>query len=227
VPLALRENLNFDLASAEGETVLDHPEQTTSWKQLRPSVGRLVRRYLTPLARKARRLAVHQIGIRQKFRRALAVLAPVAGILLFSSSVADATVDTRPALAAAIKRSRMDPRAVRLSKFFKMYNCPTPTYIPEYLRIADQNDLDYRLLPAISIRETQCGLHDKGNNWLGFHPDWSLQFRTPLEGIELVGKRLGQHPFYKGKSLEKKLFTYNPYPKYPGEVMWIMSQIEP
>jgi hypothetical protein len=215
------------LASAEGETVLDHPEQTTSWKQLRPSVGRLVRRYLTPLARKARRLAVHQIGIRQKFRRALAVLAPVAGILLFSSSVADATVDTRPALAAAIKRSRMDPRAVRLSKFFKMYNCPTPTYIPEYLRIADQNDLDYRLLPAISIRETQCGLHDKGNNWLGFHPDWSLQFRTPLEGIELVGKRLGQHPFYKGKSLEKKLFTYNPYPKYPGEVMWIMSQIEP
>ena len=207
--------------------MLDHPEQTTSWKQLRPSVGRLVRRYLTPLARKARRLAVHQIGIRQKFRRALAVLAPVAGILLFSSSVADATVDTRPALAAAIKRSRMDPRAVRLSKFFKMYNCPTPTYIPEYLRIADQNDLDYRLLPAISIRETQCGLHDKGNNWLGFHPDWSLQFRTPLEGIELVGKRLGQHPFYKGKSLEKKLFTYNPYPKYPGEVMWIMSQIEP
>jgi len=207
--------------------VLDHPEQTTSWQQLRPSVGRLVRRLLTPLVRNARPLAVHQIDVRQKLRSALAVVAPVAGILLFSSSVADATVDTRPALAAAIKRSRMDPRAVRLSKFFKMYNCPTPTYISEYLRIADQNDLDYRLLPAISIRETQCGLHDKGNNWLGFHPDWSLQFRTPLEGIELVGKRLGQHPFYKGKSLEKKLFTYNPYPKYPGEVMWIMSQIEP
>ena len=166
-------------------------------------------------------------SISPDLRRAIAILAPVAGILLFSSAVADATVDTRPALAAAIKRSRIDPRAERLARFFKKYSCPAPNYASEYLRVADQNELDYRLLPAISIRETQCGVHDTGNNWLGFHPDWSMKFPTPLDGLEFVGKRLAQHPFYKGKSLEKKLLMYNPYPKYPNEVIAIMREIEP
>jgi hypothetical protein len=165
-------------------------------------------------------------GARSGLRRALAIVASVAGILLFASTVADATVDTRPALAAAIQRSRIDPRVARLKTFFRLYNCPAPDYVSEYLRIADQNDLDYRLLPAISIRETQCGLHEKGNNWLGFHPD-EVTFPSPLAGIEFIGRRLAEHPFYKGKSLEKKLFMYNPYPKYPGEVLWIMRQIEP
>ncbi len=165
-------------------------------------------------------------GLSPDPRRALAILAPVAGILLFSSAVADATVDTRPALAAAIKRSRIDPRAARLANFFRKYRCPAPNYVSEYLRVADQHDLDYRLLPAISIRETQCGVHDKGNNWLGFHPD-EVTFPTPLAGIEFIGRRLAEHPFYKGKSLAKKLLTYNPYPKYPGEVLSIMQEIEP
>jgi len=199
--------------------VFDLPRQNT--------VAERLRAYVEHLRPNVKDRVQDLRGIGPHARRALAILAPVAGILLFSSTVADATVDTRPALAAAIKRSRIDPRAVRLSNFFKKYSCPTPNYVAEYLRIADQNELDYRLLPAISIRETQCGVHDKGNNWLGFHPDWSLTFPTPLAGIEFIGRRLAEHPFYKGKSLEKKLLTYNPYPKYPGEVLSIMQEIEP
>lgn len=148
--------------------------------------------------------------------------------------MADATVETQPALAAGLLSPRIDrrpdpridPRIGRLEKFFHLYRCPDPLYISDYLRIADENELDYRLLPAISIRETQCGIYEKGNNRLGFHPE-EATFPTVLAGIEFIGRRLAEHPYYKGKSLADKLFKYNPRPAYPGEVQWIMRQIEP
>lgn len=158
------------------------------------------------------------------FRHAFALAGPVAGVLLFALTTADATVDKRPAPILAEPTS--DPRIEHLKKFFALYNCPAPLYVADYLRIADEYSLDYRLLPAISIRETQCGIHGKGNNWLGFHPD-DVSFPTPLAGIEFVGHRVAEHPYYKGKPLLKKLFMYNPYPAYPGEVQRIMRQIEP
>jgi hypothetical protein len=160
----------------------------------------------------------------------LALVGPVAGVLLFASATADATVDRRPSIAPILAKPVIDlgtdARIGRLEKFFALYNCPAPLYVADYLRVADRNNLDYRLLPAISIRETQCGIHGKGNNWLGFHPD-DVSFATPLAGIEFVGHRVAEHPYYKGKNLQQKLFTYNPFPAYPGEVQRLMRQIEP
>jgi hypothetical protein len=159
-------------------------------------------------------------------RRLLALTGPVAGVLLFALTTADATVDTRPPIAAMLAKPLVDPRSAHLEVFFERYRCPSPLYVSDYLRIADEYDLDYRLLPAISIRETQCGVHGKGNNWLGFHPD-AVTFPTPLAGIEFVGHRIAEHPYYRGKTLYQKLFMYNPYRTYPDEVQWLMRQIEP
>ena len=41
-----------------------------------------------------------------------------------------------------------------------------------------------------------------------------------------MARVLVQGDFYKGKTLEQKLFTYNPKIKYPDEVKGIMRQIE-
>jgi len=158
-------------------------------------------------------------------------VAPVAGLLLFASATADATVEVARFASADAAQSipylpNLDPRFARLESFFRKYSCPAPQYVGEYLRMADTYGLDYRLLPAISIRETQCGVHEKGNNRLGFHPS-TISFPTVLNGIEFIGKRLAEHPYYKGRSLEGKLFKYNPKPAYPGEIEWIMRQIEP
>ena len=136
-------------------------------------------------------------------------------MLLFALTTADATVDVRPPLAQALAKPVADPRIAHLEKIFRVL-CQRPVSL-RLLRVADLNDLDYRLLPALSIRETQCGVHGKGNNWLGFHPD-EVTFPTPLAGIEFVAHRLAQHPYYKGKNLQQKLFTYNPNRSYPGEV---------
>lgn len=161
-----------------------------------------------------------------------AYIATVFGVMLFATTIVDADVDfmgdTRPTfeLSAPVVKPWPDKRIDLLKAFFYRYQCPAPLYVNEYLRVADENRLDYRLLPAISIRETQCGVHEKGNNRLGFHPD-DETFPSVLTGIEFVGERLAQHPYYKGKDIPGKLFRYNPKPAYPGEVQWIMRQIEP
>ena len=168
---------------------------------------------------------------RIRYRHALALGAPIAGLLLFASATADATVEAARVAPTDAAQSipylpNLDPRFARLEIFFRKYNCPAPTYAAQYLRMADALALDYRMLPAISIRETQCGVHEKGNNRLGFHPS-TVAFPTVLEGIEFIGNRLAEHPYYKGRSLEGKLFKYNPLPAYPGEIEWLMRQIEP
>ncbi len=119
-----------------------------------------------------------------------------------------------------------DPRFVRLEKFFKYYRCAAPFHTIEYLRAADIYGLDYRFLPAVSIRETGCGRNAQlSNNYWGFHPG-QQSFSSVASGIDFLAKRVMQHPLYKGKSLREKLFTYNPRPAYPGEVERIMRQIE-
>lgn len=170
-------------------------------------------------------------GLRSAYRCAFAVIAPLAGLLLFASSTADANVEgvSRAFLGASEAVPyipSLDARFERLESFFRKYSCPEPQYVEEYLHIADNYGLDYRLLPAISIRETQCGVHEKGNNRLGFHPS-TVGFSTVLGGIQFIGQRLGEHPYYKNKSLDAKLFKYNPLTAYPREVKWIMRQIEP
>jgi hypothetical protein len=127
--------------------------------------------------------------------------------------------------AVPIRQPAADPRIARLERFFGIYHCPTPYLVSEYLRAADDYQLDYRLLPAISIRETQCGATTTENNRWGFR-NGEYNFPSLEAGIEFMAQRLAEHVYYKGKSLQQKLFTYNPLPAYPDEVTRIMQRIE-
>ena len=118
-----------------------------------------------------------------------------------------------------------DPRFVRLERFFHRYGCQAPHHIGDYLRAADRHGLDYRLLPALSIRETHCGLAERHNNHWGYHPG-RQSFPSIEAGIEFLAQQLAENPPYRGKSLQEKLFTYNPREAYPDEVKYIMRQIE-
>jgi len=148
-------------------------------------------------------------------------LAAAACLALCASS----TADMPPALTIRVAIPEPDPRIALLERFFHIYRCPTPYHVSDYLRAADDNQLDYRLLPAISIRETRCGVEQVENNWWGFHNGLE-GFPSVEDGIEFMAHRLAEHPYYKGKTLQEKLFVYNPLPAYPGEVTRIMQQIE-
>jgi hypothetical protein len=161
-----------------------------------------------------------------RWARALGTAA--AGLALGATTVADVPSPLfKPGLTG---ESRPDPRVARLEKFFRRYHCPAPHHVSEYLHVADGYGLDYRLLPAVSIRETLCGVAEKDradmlNNYWGYHPGRQI-FPSVSAGIEYVARQLAQNPLYKGKPLQDKLFTYNPRPAYPEEIRRIMRQIE-
>ncbi len=147
------------------------------------------------------------------------------GVTLAGLAVAIAsTADQAPPLLITVGP---DPRVPRLERFFRHYNCPPPHHVSEYLRASDGYELDYRLLPAISVRESLCGVSEQQmeNNFWGYHPD-RLSFPSVEAGIDYVARQLAQNPFYKGKSITEKLLVYNPRPAYPVEVQRIMHQIE-
>ncbi len=118
-----------------------------------------------------------------------------------------------------------DPRSERLEAFFKAYDCPGPLHIDEYLRAADSHAIDYRLLPAISLVESTCGAFEKMNNRWGWDSA-QTGFPSVSAGIEFISSQLAENPRYKGKNLQQKLFTYNPYPPYVRQVQRLMREIE-
>jgi hypothetical protein len=118
-----------------------------------------------------------------------------------------------------------DPRGARLEAFFKAYDCPAPLHVEEYLKAADSHSLDYRILPAISLVETTCGAFERLNNRWGWDSAQS-GFPSVPDGIEFITAQLAENPRYKGKTVEQKLFTYNPYQEYVRAVKRLMHQIE-
>jgi hypothetical protein len=138
---------------------------------------------------------------------------------------ANTTADVRGPLPIRIPVPQPDHRVAGLERFFKLYGCPAPHHVAEYLRAADNYGLDYRLLPAISVRETLCGVQAWENNRWGYHPH-EQRFPSVEVGIDFVARVLTEGYFYKGKTLEQKLLMYNHRAAYTDEVKAIMRQIE-
>jgi hypothetical protein len=157
------------------------------------------------------------LGLAAALRRGALTLGAAASLALCANSSAT--------LAPPVRRPPPDPRAARLAQFFRRYQCPAPQHINEYLLAADGYGLDYRLLPALSIRETRCGWEQTRNNRWGYHPG-GQGFPSVAAGIDFVARQLAESPTYRGKSLRDKLFTYNPRLAYPGEVQRIMGEVE-
>jgi len=116
-----------------------------------------------------------------------------------------------------------------LTKFFQAYDAPAPYYISDYLSAARKHNLDYRLLPVISLLESGAGKHTCGDGirrW-GYGNCKGYVFATVPEGIEYISAALENSEYYRGKSLEAKLKQYNPEnPHYPAIVMGLMAEIQ-
>jgi hypothetical protein len=126
---------------------------------------------------------------------------------------------------SALPAPSTDPRSERLEAFFKAYDCPAPLHVDDYLRAADSHALDYRILPAISLVESTCGSYERMNNRWGWDSA-QIGFPSVPAGIDYIAEQLAENPHYKGKTIQEKLFTYNPYPQYVRQVERLMQQIE-
>ena len=117
-----------------------------------------------------------------------------------------------------------DPRLSRLQKFFGDRDCPLRDSAKDFLIAADQNELDWRLLPSISFIESSGGKDYRNNNVLGW-ASCKEKFTSVRAGIHYVAAQLGRSRRYKGKSIDSKLWTYNPVPEYPQRVRAVMRAI--
>lgn len=123
-----------------------------------------------------------------------------------------------------------DYRGARIDAYFKKYNMPLAGYGEQFVAVADTCDMDWRLLPAIAVRESSGGKRMQLNNpfgWGGAH----IPFTDINHAIEVVGANLcGHNPktarWYSTTSTQRKLYYYNGtvITTYPKEVQWIMEQ---
>lgn len=142
----------------------------------------------------------------------------VAGLL---ASPVTASVQQYKAAPAIGER---DPRLSRLQKFFGDRDCPLRASAQDFLIAADQNQLDWRLLPSISFIESSGGKDYINNNVLGW-ASCKEKFPSVRAGIHYVAAQLGKSRRYKGKDIDSKLQTYNPVPEYSQRVRAVMRAI--
>ena len=125
-------------------------------------------------------------------------------------------------------------RKAALEAFFTKHRCLDADLADYYIYEADQVGMDWRLLPAISFKESTCGRAYINsptlakNNFWGYGSASALREYPDLEaGIYNVYSHLKNDRYYAGKSIEAILKTYGPSnsPGYAASVMGIMSEI--
>lgn len=87
-----------------------------------------------------------------------------------------------------------DARPLLLENFFAKYRSPLLSYSQYIVEIADKYGLDYALIPAMAMQESQACLRiPEGSNncWgYGIYGDKVLKFESYEQGIETVAKTL-------------------------------------
>lgn len=123
-----------------------------------------------------------------------------------------------------IPRSARDPRVVRIKTFFEKNGCPLSKLASQFVREADANALDWRLLPSITFIESSGGKYYQNNNVFGWN-SCRTRFQSVPAGLHLVASTLGNSALYRDKTTDGILRTYNPSADYAYRVKSIMQQM--
>ncbi len=121
---------------------------------------------------------------------------------------------------------REDPRTVRLRAFLARRGYPVCELAEDFIAAAERHQLDWRLLPAISIVESSGGKYYINNNIFGWDVH-NTHFTSVRDGIHYVASRLAASDLYKDKDLDAILRTYNPCEIYPGRIKRLMRAMGP
>lgn len=126
-------------------------------------------------------------------------------------------------------------KAKAIDIYFESRDMPLEGTGKKMVEEAEKNDIDWRLLPAIAVRESTGGKNDckkVSNNAFGWG-SCRIGFKSKEEAIEVVARNLGgNNPntahYYDHKTTKQILRAYNPpsvVPKYAEQVMNIMNGI--
>ena len=119
-----------------------------------------------------------------------------------------------------------DLRVHRLRTFLQQRGYPVSDLATDFVAAADLYELDWRLLPSISIMESSGGKRYLRNNVFGWD-SCNTGFPSVRDGIYHVASRLAESRLYRNKSLDGILQTYNPYSTYGPRVKRVMRALGP
>lgn len=128
-------------------------------------------------------------------------------------------------------------KADAIDSYFRDRDMPLEGTGMKMVQEAENNDLDWRLLPAIAVRESTGGKFDcikVAHNAFGWG-SCKIGFKSDDQAIETVARNLGGNnpktaKHYDEKTTKEILRAYNPpsvVPKYAEQVMKIMEAIGP
>lgn len=156
---------------------------------------------------------------------------------IISLALSQAVDDTKAKESEAleIKAQTLKARADFIDAYFKARNMPLLGTGMKMAIEADKNELDWRLLPAIAVRESTGGKFDckkVENNPFGWG-SCKISFKSIEAAIETVAKNLGGNnpktaKHYDNKTVTQILRAYNPPSvvlRYAEQVIAIMNAI--
>lgn len=122
-------------------------------------------------------------------------------------------------------------KADKIDAYYGRHNLPLTGYGMKMVLAAEKYGIDWRLIPAIGMRETTGGKFACYNNPFGWG-SCKIKYNSFDESIEALAKNLGgANPrtayYYAGKTTAEKLYYYNGtvVASYPKEVMKIMDKV--
>jgi hypothetical protein len=140
-------------------------------------------------------------------------------------------------LALKLKNDTLSAQAEAIDAYFKKYDMPLEGTGMKMAIESEKNGLDWRLIPAIAVRESTGGKFSckkVTNSFFGWG-SCKINFKSKDEAIEIVARNLGgNNPntdhHYAGKTTFEILQKYNPpsiVKNYAPQVMKIMDAIGP
>lgn len=166
----------------------------------------------------------------------LAIAVPLSGIPSIPSITAiNNNITSENSVITTQEEVARKEKAGLIDVYFKKHDAPLEGYGMKFVIEAEKNGIDWRLLPAIAMRESTGGKQAckrVPNSVFGWG-SCKISFESIDKSIEIVSKNLGgNNPntdhHYADKTTEQILRKYNSYIKnYPAQVIRIMEDISP
>ena len=129
-----------------------------------------------------------------------------------------------------------DARPEIVAQFLESYSCPLEPYeqyAQSFVKTADKYNLDFRLLPAIAMQESNCckKMPDGSNNCWGYgiYGDQVIHFNSIEEGMDIIGKTLSKNYTTKGLMEPDEIMAkYTPQSKgtWAYGVLYFMNEMK-
>lgn len=125
--------------------------------------------------------------------------------------------------------SSSDGRGKIIEDFFNNYKSPLAAYSQHFIEVSDKYKLDYRLLPAISMQESNGGkriINDSYNPFgYGIYGSLVIKFNSWDEAIERVGKALREDYLDKGLKTPPQIMAKYTPPSLAKDGTWAKGVI--